>query len=414
MLKRDGRLFLRGLIPATVLTALLLVACGLAGISAIKGAERESAPVKVALVDQEDSVLSRISITMVTGQDYVSSLMRVEVVDDDTARKGLASGKFAAAVILPENYMSSIMHGAPCLGKIYISDAIKSNEEVIRAIADFGQRLLTAGQYGVFAGEQILAEDAQAAAAMAAQAADENAAGGEVPVPVMPDNYDSFIEGSNTGLINFVLDAYNSVFTFEVLPYSDTGVSREYYYAACWITLLLFVCGLFFPELYIADCKGSLYARLRTRSIGRMHFLTGKLLYPFLFRLVISLPLLAVLDARAFLYVILADFFVTIITACISVSLAKRGGWVVLILGLSAMFLFMAGGMIPRTMLPEILPRIAAWTPFGAVQSLIIGAFGGSAGVRSYILCILYAALTFALCLRFLRTLDTHNEEVRL
>ena len=389
MLKRDLHLFIRGLVPAVLLTLLLIVACALAGISAYKGSDRSSAPVKVALVDKEDSVLSRISITMVTGQDYVSSLMNLEVVDEPSAMKGLSSGKFSAAVILPDNYMECIMQGKNCAGKIYISDAVKSEGEVIRAIADFGERLLTAGQYGVFAGEQIAYNSGA-------------------------ETYNSFIENSNTGLINFVIDAYNSVFTFEVLNYSDTGVSLEYYYAACWLTLLFFVCGLFFPDLYTADCRGSIYARLRTARIGSMDFLAGKLLYPALFRLLISMPLLIITGVKALPYLIIAAVSVSIITGCISVAMSRRGGWTVMILGLSSAFLFMAGGMIPRTMLPEILPKISSFTPFGAIQSMFICALGGNFEIKSAILICIYVIAALWICLHFLDNPDIHNEEVRL
>ena len=391
MLKRDGRLFLRGLIPALVLTILLLVACAFAAVTAAKGAVAETEAVKVALVDNEDSVLSRISITMVSGQSYMSSLMKIEQTDYDSAIKGIADGRYSAAVILPEDYMTNIMHGVKTSGQIIVTDAVESDAEILKAISDFGSRLLAAGQYGVFAGERIIAEDG------------------------LPDDVRAyFLENSNTGLINFALNAYDMLFSFKELPYSNTDVSLTFYYAACWITLLLFVCGLFFPDLYTADCRGSIYARLRTRYVNRFDFLFGKLLYPFLFRAAICIPFIFLFGIKSYVMALLAAFFITLMTGCVAVSLSKRGGWVVSILGFSAVFLFMAGGMVPRTMLPEMLPKIAAYTPYGAALQLITASLGGSFSTTPVIICAIYSVAALLFCLRFLRVLDTHSEEVRL
>lgn len=391
MLKRDGRLFLRGLIPALLLAMLLIACCAAALVSAVNGAKQENVPLKVALTDNEDSVLSRISVSMVTGQDYVSSLMSIEQCDEKTALDGIKNGKYAAAVILPGGYMDSIMHGNDCKGKIYISDALKGEGEVIRAIADFGSRLVTAGQCGVFSGEYLVNSS-----------------------PALSAYYTNYIEDSNTGLINFAVGAYDSVFTFEVLEYSNTGVSLTYYYLACWIVLVLFVCGLFFPDLYTTDCKGSIYARLRTCRISRFDFLAGKILYPFIFRVCILIPAALLLSSKAFLVLVIAAFFVTLMTSGISVALSKKGGWTVAILGITAACIFMAGGCLPRAMLPEVLSKIAAFTPFGVIQSIVIYALGGSFSKVQAVLCVAYAVAAIVVCLHFLQVLDTHSEEVRL
>ena len=56
MLKRDGRLFLRCLVPAVVLTVVFAMVCAAAALAAVRGAEDGYTPVKTAVVDGEDSV----------------------------------------------------------------------------------------------------------------------------------------------------------------------------------------------------------------------------------------------------------------------------------------------------------------------------------------------------------------------
>lgn len=395
LLKRDGRLFLRGLLPALILTCLLAIACGVASTAASKGAERQTDPVKVALVDNEDSLLSRISISMVTDQSYMSSLMTITQEDDESvALEKMREGEYGAVVSLPDGYMEKIMHGENCKGKIYISDALENEGELIESISDFGARLLTAGQLGVFAGERVIAEK-----------------------ELGEDVHSQFLENSNAKLITFALDAYDSIFSFEVLPYASTGVSMTMYYAACWIVLLIFVVGLFFPELYITDCKGSIYARLKTYGMSSFEFMFGKVLFPTIFRIAIAIITSIILkfDAVGTLTMCVLSLFASLITSNLAVALSKKGGWSVAILAMSAVCLFIAGGLVPRTMLPEILPKIAMYTPFGAGLSMVLSCVKQEAPeIKSIIIAAIYAAIFIAVAFNAQRHFPKSNEEVRL
>ncbi|MDO4939850.1 MAG: ABC transporter permease [Lachnospiraceae bacterium] len=413
MLKRDMRLFLRGLIPAAVLTCLLVIACIFAGMAAKSGAERHTEPVKVAFIDHEDSVLSRISINMVTEQSYVASLMDLSQVDDtDQALRDMADGKYGAVVELPDGYMEKIMHGEKCAGKIYVSDAMGNERDLIRAVADLGSRILTAGQLGVFAGERVIREQG-----------------------ISDEIYARFLDNSNSSLITFALDAYDTVFSFEVLPYGETGISMAMYYVLCWFILILFIVGLFFPDLYISDCKGSIYSRLQTCGISRFRFAFGKILYPILYR--IMLVVIAVLAAKkiapecfgdsgtleVIVMLAIVCIIISLITGNLAIALSKKGGWAVAILASSAVCLFMAGGLVPRTMLPEILPKLVIYTPFGSTLTLAVSAFGGRLSgftdgggtvICALIVSAVYVAVFVLAAFRIMGRMSKSDEEVRL
>ena len=413
MLRRDMRLFLRGFGPAVVLTCLLAVACALSGIAAKSGAERHTEPVDVAFIDHEDSMLSRISISMVTDQSYVASLMNLSQVDDtEDALKDMAEGKYGAVVELPDGYMEKIMHGEKCNGRIYISDALGNEKDLIKAVADLGSRILTAGQLGVFAGERVIREQG-----------------------LSDDVYDEFINGSNSGLITFALDAYDTIFSFEVLPYGDTGISIAMYYVLCWFILVLFIVGLFFPDLYISDCKGSIYSRLKTYGVNRVQFMAGKVLYPAIYRVLITITAILIAQKilpdcfegadmwKVILLFSMINFFISFITGNLAVALSKKGGWAVAVLAASAVSIFMAGGLVPRTMLPEILPEIAIYTPFGAALAIAANAFGGSLGgfasadmamPQALIVCAVYLVLFICAAMKTLVNMPKSDEEVRL
>ena len=89
MLKRDLRLFGRGVIPALVLTLVLSLGCGLAAFAISRSEEAGAEPVRFALVDQEDSLLSRIAIHVVMELPGIQVSLAVDKTDEKTAREGI-------------------------------------------------------------------------------------------------------------------------------------------------------------------------------------------------------------------------------------------------------------------------------------------------------------------------------------
>ena len=158
MLQRDLKLFKRGLIPALLLTVLLAAALALAGFSVLRGASAGSAPVQVAVVDEEGGLVSRFCINLVSSQSYIASLMDVDRVSRKKALAGLEDGSYAAVIILPEGYTDQIMYGWEGEGEIILSNGAAASAEIVASVADLGERLLAAGQYGVFAGEEVVRE----------------------------------------------------------------------------------------------------------------------------------------------------------------------------------------------------------------------------------------------------------------
>ena len=157
MLRRDGRLFRRGVIPALVLSLLLAAVIAAASFAVLQGASAGAARAEVLLVDQEDSLYSRIAISTVEAQSYIDSLLHIESADDeDEAIARLNAGECAAVIILPEGYLNDIMVGNAAKGRIILSDAAAASADIVASVALFGERLLAAGQYGVFAGQKLI------------------------------------------------------------------------------------------------------------------------------------------------------------------------------------------------------------------------------------------------------------------
>ena len=254
LLNRDWVLFRRGLIPALILSLLLGLASGLAAYAVIQSAKENAAPVKVAVVDEEGGLLSRMAVNLVSTQSFIASLMDMQQTKRAEALNGLSRGKSGAVIILPKGYTDHVRFGTPGTGQILLSRAAAASADVVASLARFGELLLAAGQYGVFAGEKLMQEKG-----------------------VSPEFYQYFLDKSNDQLFDQAFSIYDYGMSRETAPYSGSGVSTEAYYAAAWISFFLLLSGLFFASLYTTDVKKSLLTRLYSLSLRPGHFLAGKL-----------------------------------------------------------------------------------------------------------------------------------------
>ena len=106
MLRRDGILFRRGVIPALVLSVLLAAAAAGAGFSVLKSAGEGAPRAELVVVDEENSLYSRIAISTVEAQSYIDSLLHIETAGtEEEALVLLNDGKCAAIVVLPKGYL---------------------------------------------------------------------------------------------------------------------------------------------------------------------------------------------------------------------------------------------------------------------------------------------------------------------
>ncbi len=365
MLRRDGILFRRGVIPALVLSLLLAAVITAAGFSVLKSAAEGSARAEVVLVDCEDSLYSRIAISTVEAQSYVDSLLHIEAADtEEEALALLNEGKCAAIVILPEGYLDDISVGREAKGRIILSDAAAASAEVVGSVALFGERLLAAGQYGVFAGQELIWSHGLSA-----------------------DFEKNFLLKSNTGLMDAALSLYDDAVDVEITAYDGTSLSITAYYAAAWTVLFFMLCGLFFMALYLTDNQAAMLTRLYALGVRPSGFFLGKWLWPLLFRVLFFAALLAGLgrfvplhfSLLSVLAAMLGLAFMSIFVSSVAVLTADRSAAFGLVTALSAAGLFLAGGIVPRSMLSRTLTGLGRFSPSGLAAAFFAPLFGGKA-----------------------------------
>lgn len=356
---RDTKLFIKCLLSSLLLLVLVGAVC-LIGISALS-VKSNNVAIKVAIVDNEDSVISRILINAVKSTEYLSKILQTEKMDTENAIASTKNGETHASVILPEDFVGDILKGREAKGKIYISDSVEFYAQAIESIAKFGEKLLVSGQYGVFTGEHFIKEFPQ-------------------------DLRSDYLNKINTSLIEEALSSNDRYAQTEMLPYLDTQLPTESYYAMCWALALLFLISIFFSDLYLHDMTPGMLGRLKSYNVGCFKFFLPKTILMFLFRSALFIPFIIFsqkpdsITVTGIVAALVTSLYITIVCTaliiCFKDSITANA-----IVAIGGMLL--CGGIVPRQILPEAITLIGDFTPFGAAKLLASPSFGASMSMAS-------------------------------
>ncbi len=382
MFRRDLRLFLKCLASASIFFLLLAAVLAVAAGMMITGVEEVYTPIKVAVVDNEDSVYSRILINAVKGIDYIEDLLEVKRMDADDAEAAMKGGECLAVIVLPEGFIDAILAGEESHGTIYISSALGAHSEIVSAVARFGERILVAGQYGTFSGLDLIRV---------------NGLSREVR--------SKYLDVVNINLLNEAISAGKHYFDVEIMAYWDTGMPTETYYGMCWLIMLLFLISVFFIPLFTTDLNRPFLNRISSYNIGYGEFFGGKIFLLFFFRSSIIVALLTIvgvlgmvdITALSILQALLATAFISLVGAAVTVCF---GDGITCNVILAVVGMFLCGGLVPRQMLPQTLLRIGDLTPYGAAKAILASALGGNVDAAAMAVAAVYAVLSVLLLRR--------------
>ena len=374
MFRRDCTLFLRCVLLS------LAILCAAAGIGAGAAAllVREGnlyTPVKIAVVDREDSITSRVLVRTVRNLDAFAAVLDAEVMKEEDADRAFRSGEAAAVVILPERFVTDILSGTEAGGVIRLSPALARQSDIVEAAARFGETLLAAGQYGVFSGEVLLDEEGS-------------------PSSVRND----YLDRVNRILLDEGMNVSDTYLRVEEADFGGAGLDAVGHYVLCWAALVLFLTALAFIPLYRTDASPSLLRRMAVSGVGPVRFLGWKLILPFLFRFALTLGLLGALSAaglipafggEAVLAALLLSLWMAAVGACLALCF---GGGVAAVCALAGSGLILCGGVIPRPVLPSWLLTVGDLTPYGAARGLLLPAFSAESGWGGALAAAVYLA----------------------
>ena len=395
MFRRDLKHFLRCLFSS------LLLLCGtlLLGAGAVRLLVKEGnlyRPVKIAVVDEEDSVTSRILVRTVRNLDSFSAVLDAEVMSEEEASEAFGTGEAAAVVILPDQFVSDVLGGQKGGGMIRLSSALAAQSQIVEAVADFGETLLSAGQYGVFSGEELISEKGVSSAVRA-----------------------DYLDRVNDTLLGEAMEQSSGYFRTEIDNSGWDGLDLTGHYVLCWFAFILFLGAVSFIPLYRADASSPLARRMASLGVGLKDYLLWKTVFPSLWRLCLILAGLAAAGAfgiapafgwRSAAAALCFALYLALTGACLSLCF---GSGVAAVCFLAGGGLILCGGIIPRPLLPRWLLRIGDFTPFGAARGCLLPAFSGSAGWLSVLIpALVWSAAAVVLLILRWKTLVRGEEGV--
>ncbi len=342
MLKRDGILCFKNAWSIVLITIVFAAILFGASLSMEKGADSRYINAKIALVDEDASFISRFAIGLVSNQEFASQI-DIEQVSKEKAENGIQNGEYAAIIKLPDDYANQIMSGQTVSIPVIISEQAELHAQVISQLVDFGEDLMTAGQFGVFAGGRVIRN-------------------------LDPDIYDKFIENANLRSIDDVVS--NDWFQNEELTYMDTSFTTLQWYQSIYGIGFLLLSSLSFYSL-AKDKKTDLLRNLRVSGISYFTFISSKWLLLFCFYLAFNTGffVLAKIPFTA-LQLILFTLFLSVWTSTIILILPKTLATIASV-GIVFISLFCAGGIVPRIELPKIIRQIGDVLPIGLLTCLL-------------------------------------------
>ena len=389
MLKRDLRLFVRCLVAALVF-ALFLGVIAYGAVTAVsRGGTGQTQLPEIAVVDKENSVLSRMLIGFVENSEFAAPLFQVTKAKEKEAMRRFAEGSCSAVIVLPENFIEDISYGREAEGKIYLSEAVSSYANVVVSAARFGEKMLAAGQYGVFCGEHLLKDYGRTG-----------------------EEHEQYLMAVNAKLLNEVLESNVNYYEIVLTDYDNTSLDIVSYYLTAWFAFVLMLSGLFFYKLYKTDLNASVYARLAAYGVKAGRFAAGKIVFPFVFQLSLSIVVLLLADGKLEVTLtagnIAALCLALLLTSFLSFAFAVcMKNEVVLTTTVAFVGLLLCGGVVPRPNLPAVCKLVGDVSPSGVVRALVASCFGGRAELSTVFLAMGYLLIFVLMIGRGLNRLQT-------
>lgn len=379
LFKKDLRLYGQHFLSLVIFFVLLL--CGSAAVFGAVLANALEAPekTKLAIVDQDNSVLSQAAIGAIVGNTDIAALFTATNCDTNTAIAGMQSGAYDAALLFEENYLSRILAGESAAVTILLSEKLLPASNTVKHFATTGEALIKIAEYGVMSTWQPLRE--------------------ELPYQAARDTLEKIEMRYALQLLSMPQNA----FSVEVLPYAESGVGLVEHYLCCFLVFLLFLCEILFFPYTARDFDPPILRRIRSYGIPHSILFIEKAILPLGTRtLLLAAALLfsvhflpLTLTPMALLSAVLCLILLSLVLSALSILLSQNALGISLLFTLSVAGLFLDGGLLPSAMLPYMVTEVGTYMPSGLAARLLAPLFGGRFDFAA--LCILAVITAFSM-----------------
>lgn len=351
----------------------------------LASADRE--PVQIGYA-AEESLLIRMAVSYVENMEAVKGLCRFVPVTEEEGKALLAEGGLGALLVLPENMIEGILSGSNEPAGLYLAENPSPTGLVFEELANAATGLLAVAQAEIYAAH-ALTEHFQVEPYGLAQ---------------MYQELDTF----NLGIVT----EREQYFRFRQL--SETGnTGFAVYYAGAFLTVYLFVAGMFLgsflkrdrEEMRLLQKRGGIsYA---AQLLGRSLIISVCLLI-LLFAAGLMWLLGSVREAvrisgslQGMLLVVLAVFCAASWLQLIYMT-AESARSAILPAGFAAVFMcYVSGCFVPSAILPKVVNHLAVILPATYIKAAFTAVFSGNDTdfLKTAVVLCLFCAIFWFSCL---------------
>lgn len=341
----------------------------------------DSSPINLAVVMYDESVMAQTISGYITSNEEISSGMLFDFVDETTAMRGLETGTYIAAVIIPTDAVDSIMDGTNTPIQIVFPENSGLEAVIIKEIADAAATLLSSAQAGIYSVYDIYEEYGAS------------------------QNIDKAVFSMNLKYISFVVGGSR---LFEVTETSSTGsLSSLNYYICAGIVLFMLLIGVnYLATAHSLDSITSKKLSLTGTPFilqelsGYISIVVGQLVT----LAIVALPAVPILNIFGIsismeyigLLILVICLFTLVSSGCVYIvsRISRHSLSRIMITFISTLIMcFISGCFVPSLMLPEALDKVGKLVPTTYMMEGLTSAMCGTLNIPALLGCIGYSCI---------------------
>lgn len=385
---KDIRLYGRKFISTVCMLCLLLLGCAVALGAVLGQNSKTKSKTSLALVDKDASTLSQMAIGVISESEGVVELFDMHSAETpEEAVSGINDGKYGGAIIFEEDYISRILDGESEAVKIVITEEMTDAAQMITHFAVTGEKLIKVAEYGIMSTWKPLRK-----------------------VYTVDETHDILAKAELIYALR-LLSIPEKSFAEEKMPYADSNVGIAEYYILAFAAFLMILLEVVFFSYTAADCEYSMLRRIRSYKISGAVLVFEKAFFPFIARGILLFGIMFLLkkyvsvslNAEIIVFTLMGLFIFSVFFSSLSVLLSQTPLGISIIFAIGISGLFLGGGLIPLSMLPNEAIEIGKYTPSGFCEQMLAPMFDGKTDISVLFVPLIVSAVMFVLAVLYTR-----------
>ncbi|WP_317856159.1 ABC transporter permease [Chakrabartyella piscis] len=367
-----------------LILTMALVFCQAVAFFAEQKLEQDAFRIPIVVENQDTKEEMESLLRMVLSNNEIQAQFDVERVFTEADGFAKLDGNEALAyIVFPDGFMESVMYGSNLSPLVYVTDTGFLEQRVLEVLVDTLEKTMQQTQSGIYTAMDIIRLEA-----------------GEDTDLVMDANW-AYIR---------VLLNRNDMYVEETLDYVPDLSLQEHYILSFGIFFLFLTTTLFYPELNLQTHK-KIVAHIKAVDFKyRLFYISQLLLLALLYGLLFA-GMLFVLGGSFSIQLTLSIVVAALFFVLLQCAWFTKINHQIPVMQLNFVFyticLFMAGGVIPTLWIPEIITKIAWFTPLVQMRELLsVGLVGGKTVLYSYGFVGLGILLLFGYLWKYMDTVD--------